>query len=43
MRSMAVGVFPYRLLYYLTESDFVILAYAHERRKPGYWQHRLDR
>lgn len=40
---MAVTVFPYRVLYYLTDTSFVILAYAHNRRKPKYWDHRLDR
>ena len=43
VRSMAVAVFPYRVLYYVTDTSFVILAYAHNRRKPRYWQHRLDR
>ena len=42
VRSMAVDVFPYRVLYYLSDTSFTILAHAHERREPGYWQHRLD-
>lgn len=42
VRSMAVDVFPYRVLYFVTESSFTILAYAHQRREPGYWQHRLE-
>lgn len=41
VRSMHVGSFPYRVLYYLTETSIVILAYAHEHRKPGYWRRRL--
>lgn len=42
VRTMAVPVFPYRVLYYLTDTSFVILAYAHNRRKPRYWEHRFD-
>lgn len=41
VRSMAVNVFPYRVLYYLTDTGLVILAYAHEKRRPGYWRKRL--
>ncbi len=43
VRSMTVVAFPYRLLYYVTGSTAVILAYAHKRRRPEYWQERLDR
>lgn len=41
VRSMHVPVFPYRELYYVTDTSVVILAYAHQRRTPGYWQDRL--
>lgn len=34
--------FPYRILYALLPDALVILAYAHERRKPGYWIHRAS-
>lgn len=40
--SKHVRVFPYRVLYYLTETSVVIVAYAHNRRKPRYWEHRVD-
>lgn len=43
VRTMAVHVFPYRVMYYVTDTSIVVLAYAHHRRKPGYWQHRLGR
>ncbi len=42
VRSASVRVFPYRVVYYLTEASMVIVAYAHHRRRPKYWQHRLD-
>nr|WP_233613429.1 type II toxin-antitoxin system RelE/ParE family toxin [Leucobacter edaphi] len=42
VRSASVRVFPYRVLYYLTDTEVVIVAYAHHRRKPRYWEHRMD-
>lgn len=42
VRSVSVGVFPYRVIYYLTDTSVVIVDYAYNRRTPGYWQHRLD-
>lgn len=42
VRSASVRVFPYRVIYYLTDTSVVIVAYAHNRREPKYWQHRLD-
>ncbi|MBN9613833.1 MAG: type II toxin-antitoxin system RelE/ParE family toxin [Actinobacteria bacterium] len=41
VRAQAVSRFPYRVLYYLTDQDVVILAVAHNRRKPGYWTSRI--
>lgn len=41
LRSASVRVFPYRVLYYRTSNSVVIVAYAHYRRRPHYWQHRL--
>ena len=33
--------FPYAVYYYEREEDIVVLAYAHEKRRPGYWRYRL--
>lgn len=41
VRSVSVRVFPYRVLYYLADTEAVIVAYAHNRRKPRLWEHRL--
>lgn len=41
VRSRRVVGFPYRVIYYLTDAELVIVAYAHQRRKPRYWEHRL--
>jgi len=40
--SRSVHGFPYDLIYVATDSDVVILAYAPERRRPGYWSDRLS-
>lgn len=41
IRSMRVQVFPYRVLYCATETSLIVLAYAHIRRRPGYWHPRI--
>lgn len=43
VRSLRVATFPYRIFYFLDECELVIIAYAHERRRPNYWRHRLPR
>lgn len=43
VRRKGVAGFPYGVIYYKTDSEIVIVAYAHERRQPGYWKHRVDR
>lgn len=42
VRSWRVLVFPYRVVYFVHENDVVIVAVAHERRRPGYWRRRVD-
>ncbi len=41
VRSMRVRDFPYRVMYYVTDTTIVVLAYVHNRRMPGYWRHRI--
>ena len=41
IRSKAVRGHPYRVVYAEEPDTILILAYAHERREPGYWLHRL--
>ena len=41
IRSKRVRTFPYRVIYYVTGTTIMIVAYSHNRRRPGYWQHRL--
>ena len=34
--------FPYAVVYYVTDSLILVLAIAHQRRRPDYWQRRRD-
>jgi toxin ParE1/3/4 len=40
-RAVMPGRFPYVLFYFLREGSPVVLAFAHTRRRPGYWTHRV--
>lgn len=40
VRSKGVKRFHYRVVYFLSDGQPVILAYAHERQRPGYWMSR---
>lgn len=37
-RRFPVRPFPYHLIYLLEEEDLYVVAFAHERRQPGYWR-----
>lgn len=41
VRRHPVNGFPYWLVYMVVEDEAVILAVAHQRRRPGYWHERL--
>lgn len=41
VRSRRIAVFPYRIIYFLRDDDIVIVAIAHERRRPDYWKKRV--
>lgn len=42
IRSKAIRGYPYRIVHTVEPDLILILAYAHERREPGYWLHRLN-
>lgn len=42
VRSRRVSAFPYRIVYFVYDDNVVIVAVAHERRHPGYWNRRVD-
>lgn len=41
VRRKGVTGFPFGVVYYVTGSEIVIVAYAHEKRLPRYWQDRI--
>lgn len=42
VRTRSTRKFPYRVIFAFHEGQIVILAYAHERQRPGYWRSRLE-
>jgi len=34
--------FPYKIIYIVENDQILVLAVAHDRRRPGYWQDRLN-
>lgn len=43
IRRYAVRRFPFDLIYETQEEEILVLALAHQRRKPGYWTSREGR
>jgi plasmid stabilization system protein ParE len=41
IRSKVLNHFPYNLLYAVESETVVIVAVAHQKRRPRYWQRRL--
>ena len=41
VRHLPIQRFPYRVIYRLGDEQLVIIAFAHTRRRPGYWRVRL--
>jgi plasmid stabilization system protein ParE len=42
VRQMPIVRFPYRVAYLVTSQELRVLAVAHTRRRPGYWQSRTE-
>lgn len=40
IRRLPLRRFPYSIVYYLRESEVRVLAVAHQRRRPGFWNGR---
>jgi toxin ParE2 len=34
--------FPYKVIFYSDDAEILILALAHNSRRPGYWRNRLE-
>lgn len=41
VHTRSVKRFPFQVIYYLTDTDLRVIAFAHNRRKPGYWEDRV--
>ncbi len=41
LRRILLKRFPYAIIYRVRAEEIVIIAYAHLRRRPGYWRSRL--
>jgi plasmid stabilization system protein ParE len=42
VRSLALRRFPYAVIYQTGLDEILIVAYAHLRRRPGYWRDRCS-
>jgi hypothetical protein len=42
VRSRRVAGFPFRLAYLVQPSEIVVIAFAHDKRLPGYWRERVS-
>ena len=43
LRRILLARFPYSLIYSIEPERIWVIAVAHHRRRPGYWQERIDR
>jgi len=43
LRQCRVVGFPYRLIYWTDGESSLVVAIAHNKRRPGYWRERLRR
>ncbi|MCI1746887.1 MAG: type II toxin-antitoxin system RelE/ParE family toxin [Acidipropionibacterium sp.] len=41
LRRRSVEGFPYGIVYLVRDNEVIVVAYAHEKRRPGYWRSRL--
>lgn len=41
--TRGIAGFPFSIIYLIVDGQVYIVAYAHERRRPNYWQHRVNR
>jgi plasmid stabilization system protein ParE len=40
-RKLVIQRFPFNIFYVLRKSEIVIVAVAHQKRRPGYWSSRV--
>jgi len=42
VRSRRVAGFPFRLVYLVQPAELAVIAFAHDKRLPGYWRERVS-
>jgi plasmid stabilization system protein ParE len=42
VRSIPIPRFPFSIVYEILDKEIVIVAVAHQSRKPGYWRDRIS-
>lgn len=42
IRRRNVALFPYGIIHFVRDDELVVAAYAHNKRRPGYWRKRLQ-
>ena len=42
VRIRSIARFPYRIYYRARPDEIVVIAIGHRRRRPGFWQSRID-
>lgn len=42
IRRKRIEGFPYGIIYFVRNNEVVVVAYAYEKRRPGYWRKRLQ-
>ncbi|MDR1077657.1 MAG: type II toxin-antitoxin system RelE/ParE family toxin [Propionibacteriaceae bacterium] len=42
IRRKSAEVFPYGIVYFIRDGEVIVVAYAHEKRRPGYWRKRFS-
>lgn len=43
IRALRLSRFPYHLVFAVIDGRIIVLAYAHDARRPGYWAGRIGR
>ncbi|MDR2381897.1 MAG: hypothetical protein LBE08_12150 [Bifidobacteriaceae bacterium] len=41
VRRKSVKGFPYGIVYLVRDDEVIVIAYAHDKRRPDYWRNRL--
>ncbi|MFI5264310.1 MAG: type II toxin-antitoxin system RelE/ParE family toxin [Candidatus Kapaibacterium sp.] len=42
VRKAVLHSYPYNIMYYIQDDTIFIVAFMHQKRKPGYWKKRIQ-